>query len=229
MRKFALLLFLAFTLVGISAQKTATPFIEVTGTVTLDIVPDRITVEIGMEEYFNYKVSGDSTLIKITQIEKDVRKALRKAGIQDSVISVADIGNYRNRWSGNKFKMAKSLSAVLTSFDQLNELSSSLGTDGITSFRIVSMDNAEMDSYNRRGLKKALDAARIKAEMIAKNEGLTLSTPLEIVETSQSPYVSAAFANVTLNNGIGMEDMRRITRQYSVRVRYSFVTSQEKK
>lgn len=227
MRIIAFLIALTSILLDANAQSGATPYIEVSGTVTLNIAPDRITVEIGMEEYFKYKVSGDSSLVKIAQIEKDVRKVLNKAGIRDSAISVSDVGNYRDRWSGDKFKMAKSLTAVLTSFNQLNEVSSSLGTDGITSFRITGMDNAEMDFYNRRGLKEALDAARVKAEIIAGNEGLTILSPLEIVETTQSPYGTPMFSNAVSDNGAGMDNIRRITRQYSVKVKYGFVQRQD--
>lgn len=227
MRIIAFLIALTSILLDGNAQSGATPYIEVSGTVTLNIAPDRITVEIGMEEYFKYKVSGDSSLVKIAQIEKDVRKVLNKAGIRDSAISVSDVGNYRDRWSGDKFKMAKSLTAVLTSFNQLNEVSSSLGTDGITSFRITGMDNAEMDFYNRRGLKEALDAARVKAEIIAGNEGLTILSPLEIVETTQSPYGTPMFSNAVSDNGAGMDNIRRITRQYSVKVKYGFVQRQD--
>ncbi|MDE6324861.1 MAG: hypothetical protein K2M02_01685, partial [Duncaniella sp.] len=48
-------------------------YIEVTGSATVNIVPDRITVEVGMEEYYETGRNGDSLLVKLQQIEKDVR------------------------------------------------------------------------------------------------------------------------------------------------------------
>lgn len=212
--------------VPVSSQmvSTAVPFIEVSGTATLNIVPDRITVEIGMEEYFKYKMFGDSTLVKIADIENGVRKTLSDAGIPNSAISVADIGNYRDRYSSDKFKMAKRLTAIVTGLSQLNAISESLGNEGINSFQITNMDNADMESFNRKGLKAALDAARQKAEFIAENENLTISTPLEIVETTQMPYTMPIYSNAAYNNGLGMDDMRRIIRQYSVKVKYAFIS-----
>ena len=75
------------------AEGVDTPVIEVTGSATMNIIPDRITIEIGMEEYYKHKASGDSTLVKLSDIEKDVRKTLGAAGVPDSLIVVSDLGN----------------------------------------------------------------------------------------------------------------------------------------
>lgn len=71
------------------AEGADTPVIEVTGSATMNIIPDRITIEIGMEEYYKHKASGDSTIVKLYDIEKDVRKTLREAGVPDSMIPAA--------------------------------------------------------------------------------------------------------------------------------------------
>ncbi len=204
------------------AQDCAPRFIEVSGTATLNIVPDRITVEIGMEEYFTPTASGDSTLVRIAQIESGVRRTLADAEVPDSCITVADIGNYRDYNRDERFTMAKSITAVVSDFAQLNAISAALDSEGITGFRLAGMDNADMERYNREGLKSALDAARFKAEFIAQNEGLTLTAPLEIIETTQERYGAQMFSNVAIDSGTGMENMRRITRKYSVKVKYAF-------
>lgn len=79
-----------------------------------------------------------------------------------------------------------------------------------------------MSAYNRQGLKSALDAARAKAEFIAANENVTLVSPLEIIETGPNYYETPSFSNVAFDSGAGMDNMRRITRRYSVKVRYIF-------
>ena len=198
------------------------PFIEVTGSATINIVPDLITLEIGMEEYYKQKVFGDSILVKLEEIEKSVRKTLNKAGVPDSRIIISDLGNYRNRDISTTFLMAKRISATIGNFNQLEEISRDLDRKGITSFNIVKTDNSEMERYNREGLKAALDAARSKAEFIAENEGLQLNAPYEIVETTDNPSGYGAYSNAVYDNGTGMEGMRRIKRRYSVKVRYLF-------
>lgn len=204
------------------AEGADTPVIEVTGSATMNIIPDRITVEIGMEEYYKHKASGDSTLVKLSDIEKDVRKTLGAAGVPDSLIVVSDLGNYRNRDMSSTFLMAKRLSATVSDFNQIERISDHLDRKGIVCFNITKIDNSDMGQYNRQGLKAALDAARQKAEFIAENEGLKLLMPYEIVETANEPSIYSAFSNVAYDSGSGMENMRRIVRRYSVKVRYLF-------
>jgi hypothetical protein len=204
------------------AEGADTPVIEVTGSATMNIIPDRITIEIGMEEYYKHKASGDSTIVKLYDIEKDVRKTLREAGVPDSMIVVSELGNYRNRDMSSTFLMAKRLSATVSDFDQIERISDRLDRKGIVCFNITKIDNSDMGQYNRQGLKAALVAARQKAEFIAENEGLKLLMPYEIVETTNEPSMYSAFSNVAYDGGSGMENMRRIVRRYSVKVCYLF-------
>ncbi len=204
------------------AEGADTPVIEVTGSATMNIIPDRITIEIGMEEYYKHKASGDSTIVKLSDIEKDVRKTLREAGVPDSMIVVSELGNYRNRDMSSTFLMAKRLSATVSDFNQIERISDRLDRKGIVCFNITKIDNSDMGQYNRQGLKAALVAARQKAEFIAENEGLKLLMPYEIVETTNEPSMYSAFSNVAYDGGSGMENMRRIVRRYSVKVRYLF-------
>ncbi|MDE6135099.1 MAG: SIMPL domain-containing protein [Muribaculaceae bacterium] len=220
------ILALAALLMTSVSGKAQTFMIEVTGSATLNIVPDRISIEIGIEEYFKQKAIGDSTVVKLADIEKGVRKTLCEAGVPDSLIVVSDLGNYMNRNVSATFLMAKRLSAKVSDFSQLEYISDRLDRKGITYFNITQTDNSEMPEYNRQGMKSALDAARQKAELIAENEGLTLVSPYEIIETSDAPAPYSAFSNVAYDSGAGMDNIRRIVRRYSVRVRYLFTTGQ---
>lgn len=221
-KRFILLAMLLLSVIAGHAEGADTPVIEVTGSATMNIIPDRITIEIGMEEYYKHKASGDSTIVKLYDIEKDVRKTLREAGVPDSMIVVSELGNYRNRDMSSTFLMAKRLSATVSDFNQIERISDRLDRKGIVCFNITKIDNSDMEQYNRQGLKAALDAARQKAEFIAENEGLKLLMPYEIVETTNEPSVYSAFSNVAYDGGSGMENMRRIVRRYSVKVRYLF-------
>lgn len=221
-KRFILLAMLLLSVIAGHAEGADTPMIEVTGSATMNIIPDRITIEIGMEEYYKHKASGDSTIVKLYDIEKDVRKTLREAGVPDSMIVVSELGNYRNRDMSSTFLMAKRLSATVSDFDHIERISDRLDRKGIVCFNITKIDNSDMGQYNRQGLKAALDAARQKAEFIAENEGLKLLMPYEIVETTNEPSMYSAFSNVAYDGGSGMENMRRIVRRYSVKVRYLF-------
>lgn len=221
-KRFILMAMLLLSVIAGHAEGADTPVIEVTGSATMNIIPDRITIEIGMEEYYKHKASGDSTIVKLSDIEKDVRKTLREAGVPDSMIVVSELGNYRNRDMSSTFLMAKRLSATVSDFNQIERISDRLDRKGIVCFNITKIDNSDMGQYNRQGLKAALVAARQKAEFIAENEGLKLLMPYEIVETTNEPSMYSAFSNVAYDGGSGMENMRRIVRRYSVKVCYLF-------
>ena len=116
-----------------------------------------------MEEYRKHLGSGDSVIVKLSEIEKQVRRTLKSAGVPDSAIIISDIGNFRNREETSVFLMAERLSATVTNFKQLDEISKQLDRKGITGFYITSIDNSDKEAYNRQGLKAALDAAREKS------------------------------------------------------------------
>lgn len=217
---------LMLTVIGLSAEER--PVIEVNGTATVNIVPDRITIEIGMSEYYKHVGKRDSIHVKIQDIEKSVRKTLKKAGVGNEATTVSDMGNYSDRTQSGEFLMAKSLSAVVSSFDQLDRIANEIGGKGIVSFRIARLDNSEMERYNKEGLKAALDAAREKAEFIAGNENVRIVIPIEITEQGPMYYETPSFSNVAYNAGSGMENMRRIVRRYSVKVRYLFNVRESK-
>lgn len=215
-------LFCLISSIYTNAKEAESPAIEVTGTATMNIIPDRITVEIGMEEYYKRNASGDSTIVKLADIEQGLRSTLHKAGVSDSLIVVSDMGNYRDRSVSSDFMMAKRLSATVNDFAMIDVISDRIDRRGVTSFNITGIANSDIEQYNRQGLKAALDAARQKAEFIAANEGLTLLMPLEIVETTHEAPSFSAFTNVAYEGGAGMDNMRRIVRRYSVKVRYLF-------
>lgn len=219
-RYFVVLVMVAAGVLPGFAQQTA-PQVEVSGTASINVVPDRITLEIGIEEYFRQE-GADSVKVSLRMIEDMVRRTLTDAGVMDSQVTMADVGNYFDRRFSDKFRMAKRLSAVLTDFSQLDKIAENLPENGVTSFSITKLDNSDMARYNREGLKAALDAARSKAEFIAENEGLSGLSVLKVEETSPGYAVPQAFSNIAYSGGSGMENMRRIERQYSVKVTYLF-------
>lgn len=215
---------LAFSTHIMSAQtQVCTPYIEVTGTATMNIMPNEITVEIGIEEYYKPKLIGsDSSIVKLSDIEKKVRKVLMQAGVPDSQILVSQIGNYHNRERDPELLMAMRLSAVVTDYSQIDNIAEKLDRKGITSFNVVKVDNSDIDRYNQKGLSAALDAAREKAKSIADNENLTLLQPIEIVETGSNYFETPAYSNVAFDAGSGSNSFRSIIRKYVVKVKYAF-------
>lgn len=237
-RKFLGVLLLGLMSTTAAQAKSETPAadnrgtIQVSGTSTVSITPDRITVEIGMQEYYNKISPTDSVKVDLPTIEEEVFKSLAKAGVPDTAVIVTDVGNYYYYYGAqgqDNFLMAKRIAATLSEMAQLDTLARSMDIKGVNSFRIARTDASNMDVHNRRGLAAALDKAREKAELIAANEGLTLGMPLEIVEDGPLYYdEEAVVTNVALDGAakfaragaITMENMKKIVRRYNVRVTY---------
>ena len=214
--------------------------IQVTGSASVSITPDVLYVEIGMREYYKHLSNGDSVRVTISEIEKRVNKSLEKAGVDMEDVTVSDYGNYYYPREAQTYLMGKSITAKLTSMEQLITLADHLGIKGVVSFRISKTDASDMEKYNRQGLKAALDKAREKAEFIATNEGLVIVMPIDIVEDGPIYYDEAVMSNVMLAGvaedsvadmgsakmmarGASMDNMKKIVRRYSVRVVYETI------
>lgn len=210
--------------------------IEVTGSSSVSVTPDRITVEIGTNEYYRKTGVNDSVKVTLAEIDQLVWDALQKASVPDSLVTISNIGNYFYSGRGEEFLMGKRISAVLTDINQLVQLSENLGFPGVTNFRISGSDNSNMTVYNRKGLENALAKAEEKAQLLARKAGGRLGIPVKIVEEGPMYYEEDAVAeNVMLTadaGGVGvmarakavsMENLRKIVRYYNVRVTYEFI------
>ena len=117
------ILIAAIAVIILCAAVAAQPgVIEVNGVATVNIVPDRISVEIGLQEYYRHNADGDSTLVRLADIEKNVRKILHAEGVADSAITLGDVGNSLDPARSKSLLMAKRF--VLDSFDRLEAIAS---------------------------------------------------------------------------------------------------------
>ena len=209
-----IILLLAGMPFSLKAQSTCT--VEVTGTAIQNILPDRVTIEIGLEEYYKSKMLfGDSTLVKLSDIEKDVIKTLVKAGVSESDISVSDVGNYLNQNKSSNSLMAERLRVTVSNMTQLRKICDDLQRKGVVCFNIVKADNSNMERYERKGLEAAMADAKAKVEIIAASTGGSSPSPIEIVDIS--PAISDCIAYDSAN---GFENLSCIVRNYAVKVKY---------
>lgn len=216
----------------VTSNPVADGKITVTGTSTVSITPDRLTVDISMTEYYNKLSDTDSVKVPVAEIEVEVRKALAASHVPDSLVTITSIGNsyYYYGARQDNLLLTKSLAATLTDMEQLANLAASMDIKGVTGFRLSKTDASNMDVHNRRGLTAALNKAREKARLIASNEGLSLGIPLEIMEDGPMYYdEEAVVTNVALDSGVmmakyaagaSMDNLKKIVRRYSVRVTY---------
>lgn len=220
---------------NMNAQDANRRYIDVVGSCEMEIVPDEIHFIIKIKEYFKEEFEGKSkpetykTKIPIAKIEKDLRAALKSAGINDDQIRVEEVGDYW-RERGLDFLIGKNFDITLNDFTQIDKIVANVDTKGISSMRIGKLNNRDMVKYHEQGKIEALKAAQRKAAYMLEAVGEKLGEVIYIVEpregtdnyvTLNKGNVRAAAAWASDSYGSPSDQFKIILLKYSVNVRFA--------
>lgn len=211
------------------AQESEGRYIEVTGSSEIDVVPDEIHFLITIKEYWAEEFDGKSkeedyrTKVPLEWIEKDLRRALRKAGIADEAIRTQEIGDHW-RQRGKEFLIGKQLDIRLTDFEQINSLVRRVDTKGIESMHLGELKHKDLPAYRKQGKIEALKAAREKAAYLVEAMGQKLGEVVHIIEPAEndiSRYLPfQAHSNVKMGTATA-EQYRVIKLRYEMTARFA--------
>jgi uncharacterized protein YggE len=185
MKKYLLLL----TLIPLISfgQITNEKTITVIGISEMDIDPDIITLSMTVKETENTKKESD-----IVNLENKLLEFLASLGIDKSNLTV-------NRYTardqiGSKFKQDKSYNLIIPKSSLVDTIVAKSIEVGMDNLYISKIDHSQIDLLRNDLLVKALDAAMTKANIIAKQMGLSLgkvsmvNEQFRLVDNSQSNY-----------------------------------------
>ncbi len=177
---FASLIFLA---VNLSAQEKQTPFIEVTGSAEMTVIPDEIVLEI---------ILGSQSSIKqlsIEELDKKFYDAIKAHGIPESVVSFVSVDNpyywyywwweYRNYYNTKTYKLK--LDCKKYDFSFINDIK----TEYIRSIRITSSTHSKITEYRQQVKVEAIIAAKEKASVLLEAIGQKAGKVFEVVEIQE--------------------------------------------
>lgn len=190
MRNFLLTLILVFCFSASKSQNLNSDskrFIEVTGSAEMEIVPDEIIFQIGIQEYWKEEFQKNAqykdyvTKIPIEEIEKNLMAELAKAGINQDQIILSDAGNYW-RSEGKNFKKSKTIDIVLKDFKMIETIMAEVDTKGINYMKIVKLKNKNLTEYRKQVKIEAMKAAKEKAAYLLESAGETLGHIISAVE-----------------------------------------------
>lgn len=209
------------------AQEPVVPYIEVTGTSEVTLVPDEIHFIIEIKEYWEEefekraKPEDYQTKVALEDIESGLRSALHGLGITDKDIRTQEVGDYW-RERGRDFLVAKQFDITLHDFNKIDEIIGAVDTRGINSMRIGELKHKDMAQYHRQGKIDALLAARAKAEYLAEALGAKLGDAIRIVEPQDASMVPRV-ANygklmATASDASALDAFRTIKLNYSMHV-----------
>ncbi|HEX8019884.1 SIMPL domain-containing protein [Mucilaginibacter sp.] len=187
MKKLFILAALLATTVGAFAQNVdLRRKIEVTGIAEQEVTPDIINVTISLQEYMDGKKH-----IAINDLEDQLEKAVKDAGIPSSDFTVNNVSAWNNTYQKKKapdFLASKQYGLRVRDLNKFNQIMSKIDPKGIQSTNIESYDYSKMADLKRDLKVKALLAARDKATYLLAALGEKVGSPINITESDNSSF-----------------------------------------
>ncbi|MBT1710625.1 SIMPL domain-containing protein [Fulvivirgaceae bacterium PWU5] len=199
-------------------------FIEVSGNAQQEIEPNEIYVRISLLEFEENRAK-----VALEKLDKDFLDAIKNAGIEKKRLELATVGADLGKL-GRKDKDSfreKVYQLKLTSGTELTTLVEKLGAVKVNDIAVTRVSHSELEKL-RLDLKiKALQAARDKADALAKSIGAGIGAPLMIREFENNPFPMSETANVMMRaqayDGGGAQEptaFRKITIQAQVTAQF---------
>lgn len=188
MKRIFLLAALVATTFGAFAQNAdLRRKIEVTGIAEQEVTPDIINVSISLKEYLD----GKKKAVTISQLEKQLEKAVAEAGIakEDFTINSISSWNYTTEKKKNPdFLASKQYNIKFHDLKKFDQILSKLDAKGIQSTNIDSYDYSKINEIKNDLKLKALIGARDKAAFLVNGLGDKLGSVLNITESDNSSF-----------------------------------------
>ncbi|SDI09564.1 SIMPL domain-containing protein [Mucilaginibacter gossypii] len=187
MKKLFILAALLATTIGAFAQNVdLRRKIEVTGIAEQEVTPDIINVTISLQEYMDGKKH-----IAINDLEDQLEKAVKDAGIPSSDFTVNNVSAWNNTYQKKKapdFLASKQYGLRVRDLNKFNQIMSKIDPKGIQATNIESYDYSKMADLKRDLKIKALLAARDKATYLLAALGEKLGGAINIAESDNSSF-----------------------------------------
>lgn len=179
--------------------------ITVTGSASMDIIPDEIFVQVDLREY-EKKGSGKTDIEKIRTRFLESCKSL---GIPDSLISVVSYqGMDRLYWLYKKRKapdMTASISYQIkcSSTKLIEDFIEKLDDEATQNFFIAKRSHSNMEEYRKQLKIQAVKAAKEKADYLANAIGERVGETISIHEPTEA--VDVLYENRLLTSNTRMQ------------------------
>ena len=200
------------------------PFIDVTGTASKEVVPDKIFISIVLTE----KVVQNAKYT-IEEQEDNLKKALRKINIDLSLMSLSgassELTTEKRRETG--FKVSKEFTIMVKNASEVSDVFRELYAVNIKEASVAKTEHSKIESLRKEVRIAAIKAAKDKAEYLLAAIGGQIEKPLMIREEVYHPYDNT-FSN-TISNYQAPEgeqektetNFEKFTIRFSYFVRYS--------
>ena len=179
---------------GAADPTTTTDTVSVTGTGSVDAVPDRAEVSAGVE---TRAATAKAALTANGAAMQNVIVALRANGGKDVTTQTVSLSSaYGDNGQANGF-VASNVASAEMSLDRAGALIDAAVAAGANTIYGPSLSRSDADALYRQALAKAVDDAKARAEILAKSAGRSLGRVTAIAESGSAapvPYAAKASA-----------------------------------
>lgn len=207
--------------------------ITVTGSATVEVVPDEVHLYITIKEYYVEELAGATdprefkTKVELAAIDKELADAFKKLRVPESAITTQSVGSMW-RQVGVDYLKAKQYNITFQSVAEAERVADNLLVRGIESVFMGDLSNRQLPAMREKGKVEALLAAKRKAEVLLKAIGKQLGEVVEIVEPEDQGYdtvldqAAAMMSNAKYagNAGAGGRGQRTIPLRYAIRATF---------
>jgi hypothetical protein len=198
---------------GAADPTTATDTVTVTGTGSVEAVPDRAEVSAGVETRAataRAALSGNSSAMQ------KVLAALRASGGKDVTTQTVSLSTaFDQNGQPNGFVASNVASAETTLADAGALVDASVAAGANTVYG-PSLSRSDADALYKQALAKAVDDARARADILAKAAGRALGDVTAIVESGSSPMPVYAKASAAQDSTPVVSGPQETTAQVTV-------------
>ena len=196
MKNLLLLISMVITWNFIISQNTNTqqnccepaPYIEVTGSAEMEIIPDEIYITVVVTERYDGK-----NKITIEKLESDMFAALKNIGIDPKNISLSDAEsnfNYRFLKSDDAL-LSRSYTILTSDAATVIKVYDAMGAIKATDVFISKVSHSKIEEYRMETKVNATKAAKDKATKMVTAIGETIGSPILLQEISDAIYPQA--------------------------------------
>ncbi|MDA3881778.1 MAG: SIMPL domain-containing protein [Bacteroidales bacterium] len=227
MKHFLITSYLLLSIVSISYGQSKTDtlinYIEVIGTSKIEVTPDEIILEIGLQEYWIDELQENKTKISIDSITKQIEFTLDTMSLSKDIFIHSENIQFATSSSKN-FRNTGKIQLQLKTFDQVHSIMRKLKSQGILYMRVVELRNKELAKHLELVKTQAMANSKIEATLLLsstfKRLGDLISVeelynPLEPVLSDEEKFTQRVnpASKKTVTN-------KKIILQYSVKTRY---------
>ncbi|WP_026775666.1 SIMPL domain-containing protein [Polaribacter sp. Hel_I_88] len=195
MKHLKLIFFLLFTTAILAQSTTQKPFIEVTGTAEIEIVPNEIYLDISIKER-----TEKGKKLTLDFLENQLKTVLKSIGIPETNLSISDVNAVLAKtgwWTEEIFSVAN-YSLKVNGAGKLKQLFENFKKLEISDVHIVKATHSDLINIKKKNRIKAIKVAKEKADYLLNAIGEQTGKPIIINELANN---NQDFTNVNyLNN-----------------------------